>query len=239
MDVPNLPSGNQTTRKFSDPDEPVTRLRVVKRNHLPARRSPTSATQTSGTSPRNIRRIKQEIDSNDLDLRIVMTKCCGLNPGTSQFLEAYVAGRIECLGQSRQHQTGIPHVTFMDEWNLAMPTFENPHTISLADTPKNPFIITHLGHLVRFFWPWIAVILPSQVYVSWAGSGWIAQYLDGERSFHAALIGLVFFVADSAIFFCNQGKHFNSFLKPGLVILMASMFSCVVLLLMNKVSNLM
>lgn len=234
MDISSIPAEKERSTKYPPADDTVFRLKVGKRDRLPDRRFPAPDSPTSGLTHGALRRIKQEIDNDDLDLRVVMTKCRGLVPGTSRFSEAYIAGRMDTLSHSRQYQTGLPHLMY----NCEMPTDGHTNAINLNSSSNNPYVMLKLRHLLSFFGPGLTVLFASQIYASWIGSAWLCQYLEGGRYFYAALMGLMFFSADSAIWIINRGKYYTSFHTPGLKILMISLLIGSVFVLMKTLTSL-
>lgn len=237
LNIPQLPvtafDSSANAREGS-----VTRLKIGMKSSLPRPRPGYAASGTSGVASSTLKRIRQEIDNDDLDMRVVISACRGLRRGTSRFEEAYITGRMDTLSLNRPSHTGIPHLMFVEDANGLIPGIASAQAGALPQVAGNPFCVFHLGHLINFFGPWLAVLLACQLFTAWVGSAWIDRFFEGGRYFYTAMILLTFLSGNSYVWFRNQGKHFHTFMRPGIFLLAVSLFGCISLHLLNKISHL-
>lgn len=238
LDIPQLPVTSFDNSANAQDDRNVTRLQVGLKSGLPKPRAENGSAGRSGVTSGTLKRIRHELDNDDLDMRVVITTCRGLRRGTSRFEEAYITGRLDTLTQKRQSHTGIPHMIFAEDPNTLDPFGTRVQPASLPQVAGNPFSVFHLGHLINFFGPWLAVLLACQFFTAWVGSAWLDRAFEGGRYFYTAMILLTFLSLNSYVWFSKQGKHYSEFMKPGIILLSVSLLACISLHLLNTVARL-
>jgi hypothetical protein len=215
--------------KARDMDDDVEYFRILElTDHLsaysplPEKRYPVLDVENMVVSGALMRKIQYELSHGEYDLRTVFNACRGLEKGSREFEEAYIAARIR---SSAKHQRNYrdPHLESQLTLDVLSKTHLRPSTTHNLPPPPHPMAVVHLGHLMSHLGIWVMALLGIQVWAAWSMGGFVNVYLEGGRMFHFLLALLLMLALDSAVWFRKRGNLYNVFLIPGTVLFLIAL----------------
>lgn len=198
--------------------EAITRLvPLTPRTFLPSGRSTRmEEDERSRAIPSSyLRIIQQEIDSGNLDLRIVMNECMGLTPGTKKFNSTYYEARLQAL-LSRKNTSGVQKLP------AVVPADGATAVVPAEQSISNPFIIIFPSQLLKHYGFWILAIGALEAWNSWKIGGVLDSFLHGGHPFLSMCVLFLLFMVNTFMWFRLRGKHASRFVVPVLATLLVN-----------------
>ncbi len=179
-------------------------------------------------SPGLMRRIENELKHDVCDMRTVFSHCRGLQKGSREFEEAYIAARIRSF--VRNQRDSVDTRLFFEPAAEAHPTNPGVASMDCKSQPyATPLIVNHLTDLMSHLGIWVCALLGAQVLTSWRVSELTNTYLEGGRHLHFAIVILVMLALDSAVWFRRKGRLCDAFLVPGAILFLLALLPIFIL----------
>jgi hypothetical protein len=173
----------------------------------------------SGTLPRIVplslmRQIDRELKSNCCDPRIVHNSCRGLQTGTSDFEDAYIAARIAAYSR-REDFFNEPQSFEQPVYVTTLPAIHhvwNNHHLAPSRYSDG---VLHGGHLMEHFGNWVIALLAIQL-LSACNIGAFANHTLGSGMvFHSVVWLMLMLSLNFAVWLRYYGKPAREFHRPG------------------------
>ena len=179
-------------------------------------------------SPGLMRRIENELKHDICDMRTVFSHCRGLQKGSREFEEAYIAARIRSF--VRKQRDAVDTRLFMEPAEESYPLNSRAASMECKALPhENPLTVNRLSDLMSHLGIWVFALLGAQAWSSWRVSELTNTYLEGGRHLHFAIVMLVMLAIDSAVWFRRKGRLCDAFLAPGAVLFLLALLPIFIL----------
>jgi hypothetical protein len=219
-----------------DLDEEVHILRVLDSadylpvpTPLPEKRPAVPDVERMVVTSSMIRRIGYELKHGECDPRTVFNFCRGLERGSLEFENAYIAARLRSYARHQRFVTDPLPGSQSDAGDALQNPCRNTMNRKTPPPPPHPMAVYHLGHLMSHLGIWVIALLGSQAWAAWRVSALANTYLEGGRPLYFAIALFALLATDSAIWFRRRGRLCDAFFVPGAVLLLLSLLTLLTL----------
>lgn len=180
-----------------------------------------------------MRQIDQELESNQLDIRIVSHLCRGLAHGSIGFERAYIAARMDAF--SRQIESPRQITTYaLPVYVTTLPSIQEVCHNRRSGRPVKTSSVLHGGHLMEHFGTAVIALLALQFLCCYHLGDFANRLLGGGVLLHIAAWMVFMGCLNFGIWLRCYGKPASEFHLPAaFLVLMAILPSWVLHLLLS------